>query len=275
MTSSKHQAYTVTDYNRRHWVRHSDRIVAAISLSPTRSYLFPLCTPAGITVLNESPPDHLFHQGIRVAQDFLNGHNFWAPGLAGRAMHRQIRYKIDEAVDENGVTLTEHLAWVTEAGQHIMGETRTVRFEAWEAFHFVEVTSIWHATYDEIYVSPTKEGGLGMRVHWQLETSNGGQIRSSAGGTGESEVFDSHAEWIEVSGLVGDQPVGVVMMPHPSMTSVPWFSRDYGLHLYSPQRHQPLHLGIDETTTLRVAFATYDGVCDGSQAKRAWERYAQ
>ncbi len=265
---------TILENNGRRWIMHGQQPVGALCSTPIRTYVYPLFTPAGTTVLQECPPDHPHHQGIMVGQDFVNGHNFWAMGNPSHPLNTQCRGRVEERADETGVTLVVHLRWVTKGGQAVLNEERRIRFEVWEGFHFVEIMTTWTAEFGELFIGKTKEGGLGMRVHPQLETFWGGKIRSSAGKMGEAEVFDARADWIEVNGQIAGLDVGIVMMPHPSQPQIPWFVRDYGLHLHSPFRHTVAKIPTGGQTFMRVGFVAYDGKSDGSQAARAWQRYS-
>lgn len=266
-------SYTTIDKLQRHWALKDETIIGAVVINDLRTYVYPFCTPSGINVVQDAPPDHVHHTGIMVGQDFVNGHNFWSCGHLAYPRNKQKRETQKVEVDESGVTVRIGLRWVTEGGQSILTEERTLRFERWEDFNFVDVTSTWLASYGDIYVAPTKEGGMGMRVHPQLETFWGGTIHSSKGTAGEKDTFDRTADWMEVSGRAGGGDVGIVMMPHPSQKQIPWFVRDYGIHLYSPFRNASLRLAASESVQLRVGFAAYDGKSDGSQASEAWARY--
>jgi len=268
--------YTVVENLGRHWALHGTKPLGAVGVSGIRTYLYPFFTPGGACVLQEQPPDHAHHQGIMVGQDFLNGHNFWAMGHVRYPLNLQHQEKIEHTTDDEddaGVTIVQRLRWATKDGQAVINEERRTRFEVWDGAHFAEVTSIWIAAFGPVHIGQTKEGGLGMRVHPQLETFWGGTIRSSAGKTGEKGVFDTLADWVEVSGQAEGRPVGIVMMPHPSQKAVPWFVRDYGLHLYTPHRHAPGQIAAGGTLSLRVGFVAYDGKSDGAQADRAWQAY--
>ncbi len=266
--------YSVVEKLGRSWAKYEQRYLGAVSVSKIRAYTFPLFTPAGANVLQDNPPDHLHHQGIEVGQDYLNGHNFWAMGSVQFPLNFQHQESVQHAADPTGITVVQQMRWTTNQGQAVMQEERRTRFEAWDGLNFVEITSIWKADYGDLYLAKTKEGGLAMRVHPQLETFWGGQIRSSTGKIGEKEIFDTQADWIEVAGIAEGRAVGVVMMPHPSQPQLPWFVRDYGLHNYSPYRHAPARIPAGNSVSLRVGFATYDGRSDGSQAARAWKIYS-
>ena len=257
----------------RHYAMCGDRPLGAVNHTHIRAYVFPFYSPAGVTLLQECPPDHLHHQGIGVGQDYVNGHNFWAQLHPRHPLNQQTGRLVSTETDDNGITYTLDLHWTTVNGQQVIEEFRVVRFEAWEGFNFLEVQTTFTAAYDDVFFGQTKEGGLSMRVAQQLETPWGGTIRSSEGVTGGDKVFDSIADWVEISGKVGPNDVGIVFMPHPSMEKVPWFTRDYGLHNYSPFRHKAWKLPFLESFQWRGGFAAYDGESDGSQAAVAWEKY--
>jgi hypothetical protein len=258
----------------RHYAMNGERPLGALNHTYIRAYVFPFYSPAGVIMLQECPPDHMHHQGIGVGQDYVNGHNFWAQLALKHPLNQQAGQLIKIESDDNGITYTLNLHWVTVDGQHIINELRVVRFEAWEGCNFLEVQTSFTAAYGDVFFGQTKEGGLTMRVAQQLETAWGGTIRSSEGFTGGEKVFDTIADWVEISGRVGPNDVGIVFMPHPSMEKVPWFTRDYGLHNYGPFRHKAWKLPFRESFQWRAGFAAYDGESDGSQVADAWEKYS-
>ena len=76
-------------YNNRWWVMDGERIMGAYSTGYLRLYVFPLYTPAGTLVLQESPADHPHHQGICFGLN-VNGHDMWNHDSFGAENHRQI-----------------------------------------------------------------------------------------------------------------------------------------------------------------------------------------
>jgi len=263
---------TVDNLNRK-WILYRNKAVGAIVVTSIRTYTYPFFTPDGIIVIQECPPDHLHHQGIMLGQTFVNGHNFWAMNQAGYPLNRQIVECTEEHIDEKGVTIIQGIQWVTSNGQYVLNEERVTRFEVWDSYNFVGVKSTWKALYGDVYIAKTKEGGLGIRVQHQLERFWGGRVRSAEGAVGEENVFDSFSDWLEIQGKVQGKQVGIVMMPHPSQPKIPWFTRDYGLHLYAPYRHASVHLRAGDNVSLQVGFAAFDGQSDGSRAEKAWKLY--
>ena len=53
---------------------------------------------------------------------------------------------------------------------------------------------------------------------------------------GEANVWGKRSAWVDYAGRLGDEPVGIVMMDHPSNPRHPtyWHSRGYGLHAINP-----------------------------------------
>lgn len=271
---------TLKEDNRRNWILDSGRPIAAVALTHVRAYVFPLYTPAGVDVLEECPPDHSHHQGLLVGQDFVNGHNFWAPlfhGQRGTAPLNTQRLEVGQKLvaqpDGNGITISLALQWMTVGGQAVLDEHRTLRFEVWNGFTFVEVTTRWKASYGDIVIGQTKEGGAGMRVHPMLQSAWGGEARNSAGKVGVDNTHDALADWVEISGKVSGRQVGIVMMLHPSLERLPWFTRGYGLHLYTPYRDKAGRIPFGETREIRLAFAAFDGASDGARGREAWDIY--
>ncbi len=265
--------FEVVDNNHRIWILAAGNPLGAIAVTGIRSYIFPFFTPKGKNVLQECPPDHPNHQGICVGQDLVNGHNFWAMGIAGYPLNVQKVQSSSHEIVDKGVCLNQAIQWITVDGQAILQEERVSRFEVWEDMHVVEVRSSWFATYGDLNIGQAKGGGVWMRVHYQLETFWGGRLRNSRGSEGEAGVFDKKADWIEVSGRIEGHDVGIAMMPHPGQEQKPWFTRDYGLQLFGPCRHAPRRINAGEQWELCVAFAAFDGPSDGSQSARAWELY--
>lgn len=271
---------TIKEDNHRQWILDSGRPIAGVSLTHIRAYVFPLYTPAGVDVLEEAPPDHPHHQGLMVGQDFVNGHNFWAALFHGQrgtsplnTQRLQVGAKLVAEPDSNGLTVSLALQWMTVGGQAVMDEHRTLRFEAWNGLNVVELTSRWQASYGDIVFGATKEGGVGMRVHPMLQTVWGGEARNSIGKVGVDNTHDAIADWIEISGKIAGRDAGIVMMLHPNMERLPWFTRGYGLHLYTPFREKAGRLAFGQTREIRVAFAAFDGASNGARGKEAWDTY--
>lgn len=254
-------AYEVIHYNARLWVKYQGRLLGGYNTNELRSYVFPLYTPLGVLVLQEAPPDHPHHQGIMVGLE-VDGHDLWNAGSRNLPRHRQVAMtplaEMQTEVSAAGVQINHGVRWETVDGAELLLEQRTVTFRAQEQCTCVH----WQSTFSHLskatHLGQTKESGIGVRVppHW--ETPFGGRIRNANGALGERGCFDQLSPWLNVAGTAGGEAVaGVVLIPETE--PCPWFTRDYGLHLYNPARHHALPLAPSEQVTWAMNVLAYDG----------------
>ena len=99
-----------------------------------------------------------------------------------------------------------------------------------------------------------------MRIPPEWETPNGGVMLDSAGHVGESQIWYTVSDWIDVSGE-GPRGVlaGVTLMRHHGSPRAPWMSRDYGLHNYDPWHHQEACVPKGGSLEVGVRFVAHDG----------------
>lgn len=254
-------SYEVIKYNARLWIKHQGRLLGGYNTNELRSYVFPLYTPQGVLVLQEAPPDHPHHQGVLVGLE-VDGYDLWNAGSRHLPRHRQEILtplaEIAAELSEAGVQISHGVRWMTVDGQELLLEQRRVTFSAHEQFTRIH----WRSTFSQpskmTHLGQTKESGIGVRVppHW--ETPFGGQIRNANGALGEQGCFDQMSPWLNVEGSAGENAVaGVVIVPETE--PCPWFTRDYGLHLYNPARHHPIDLAAGEAVTWAIQVLAYDG----------------
>ena len=248
------------DRRARLWVKHEDSLVGAVNIGDLRAYVFPLYTPLGRLVIQESPIDHPHHQGLTVGAN-LNGWDMWNAGSFGIPRSRQIPVEgqCHSETDSNGARFFLVLDWTSESGEKLAREERSITFSSLQYGNIVDVRTRLIACYGDIQFKQTKEAGLSMRVPPEWETPNGGILMDSSGRTGEHNIFDRIADWIDVSGE-GPQGVfaGIVLMPHKDCPRVPWMVRDYGLHLYNPWRHSRISVHSSSTYQLGVRYIAHD-----------------
>ena len=256
-------SYEVLKYNARLWIKQGDRLLAGYSANELRSYVFPLYSPNGALVLQESPPDHPHHQGICVGLE-VDGHDMWNAGSFGRARHRQeLLCKLNEiepVITDDGVQIIHPVRWTSADGDELLLEDRTIHFRAMPDFTLVQLRSTFSHPQKATELGQTKESGIGIRVppHW--ETVFGGRIRNQQGGEGEAATFNQMSPWISIEGsAAGDLSAGIVLAPTAESEACPWFTRDYGLNVYNPARHRQITLQAGEKMTWSVNVLAYDG----------------
>lgn len=240
-----------------------------------RVYLHPLRAATG-TIVNRSFPagqvpgettDHPHHAGLFYGHGDVNGFNFWAiqnvkpstpaPRADGRALPAAsastpttlgrivLEGPVKVASGAKTGTIDAVMRWLKPDGSSLLTETRRMTFHAHPTLRIVDVDIDLQAV-ERAEFRDTKEGTFAMRMATELEEPPAvakpgaprrtGRLLNARGGVGEKQVWGKPAEWVDYAGTIGAEPVGVVMMDHPSNPRHPtyWHSRGYGLHAINP-----------------------------------------
>jgi predicted dehydrogenase len=191
------------------------------AVSSPRPYLHPVRTLNGTVVTDHQPLDHVWHLGVGVALQDVDGINFWGGRTYTRAAGQYI-WRPDHGtitstatlVEETAVVggqegrLQEALTWNGPEGLPVLVEERTW---TWSGVS----SSAWQLSLD-FALSPASEkpvslgspgsngrheGGYGG-FFWRLPECEGATVWSPAG-SGESGVHGSITPWIAWSGKFG------------------------------------------------------------------------
>src|SRR5207244_10962202 len=100
------------------------QLVVGYTVGPWRSYLYPVLTPAGFPLTEESPVDHPHHNSIWLGQDGLNGHNLW---LTHPGCGRVKVVALEQLVIGDAVVFRETNQWLSPRGKANLAEARTTR----------------------------------------------------------------------------------------------------------------------------------------------------
>jgi len=274
--------------------RGTGRCLGGLGSNFYRSYVFPLYTPGGLTVVREFPFDHPFHNGVFVAQHpvLVGGRegNFWAaPPLRGKDDPLGAHMGRAEspagpgaAPHARGVKFTLESVWLDENDQPLIDEIRTVDLWSAEDATVCDVTSEKVARYGPAEYPQTKFGSIGIRVESRLLPAVGGAILADGGRRGTAEVVhEQDSDFVAYEGLQPrqagpggpDQPggagrFGVCMSILDPGVRGPWFIRDYGMALYNPTWRGPLTTGPGESWRIRLRVVAYDGALTEQRARR-------
>jgi hypothetical protein len=226
-----------------------------------RPYLHPLRAASG-TIVNRSYPagqlpgettDHPHHAGLFYGHGDVNGFNYWAiqnlPTAPSKSSATMGRIVLKDVVSvqsgkESG-SIDAVFTWLTPAGKPLLTETRTMTFHAHPELRMIDFDFDF-AAVDKVVFRDTKEGTFAMRMATVLDEPSPkakaggpertGKLVNARGGSGEGNVWGKRAEWVDYSGRINGENVGVVMMDHPGNPRHPtyWHSRGYGLHSINP-----------------------------------------
>jgi hypothetical protein len=226
-----------------------------------RPYLHPLRSASG-KIVNRSFPsgqlpgettDHPHHAGLFYGHGDVNGYNYWAiqnvptaPSKADATMGRIVLKNVASVKSgkESG-TVDVVLTWLKPDGKPLLTETRRMTFYAHPELRIIDFDFDFTAI-DKVVFRDTKEGTFAMRMATALEepaakakpdgAMRTGKLLNAQGGEGEANVWGKRSEWVDYSGVLDGEKVGVVMMDHPGNPRHPtyWHSRGYGLHSINP-----------------------------------------
>ncbi len=113
-----------------------------------------------------------------------------------------------------------------------------MRFSVEQSTRTIDFDLTLIATEKQVTFGDTKEGTFAMRLAPTLRLTGAvarGSARNSEGVTGK-DVWGKRARWIEYSGPIGGEIVGVVIFDHPDNPRHPtwWHAREYGLVAANP-----------------------------------------
>lgn len=216
-----------------------------------RPYLHPLRSASG-KIVNRSFPagqlagettDHPHHAGLFYGHGDVNGYNYWAvqsvakpqpPAGAnfGRIVLKEVA-SVKSGKESGSVDVV--LTWLKPDGAPLLTETRKTTFYAHPELRIIDFDFDF-AAIDTVVFRDTKEGTFAMRMATVLDQARTGKLLNAQGGEGEPNVWGKRSEWVDYSGQVDGEKVGVVMMDHPGNPRHPtyWHSRGYGLHSINP-----------------------------------------
>ncbi len=200
----------------------------------TRSY------PIGPEVEGETT-DHPHHQSLWIAHDRVNGADFWAantnkaPSGAGpHIVHREF-----EAIQSAGphARVVARNDWMN-GDERLCSDTRVIVFGLTEnGDRWIDVTLTIDAAEGDVTFGDTKEGTFALRVadSMRLEANKGGRIVNSDGLVND-EAWGRPARWVDYSGPVSGERVGIAIFSHPSSfrPTPRWHVRGYGLFTANP-----------------------------------------
>lgn len=272
----------------RHRLRWRGRTVLALTRGDFRSYVYPLCTPAGFCVTSEAPADHPHHASLWIASDHVhalmpaaNGtieehtYNFYVDAtFQGRAPGRILQVSVEGRIlDADRFEIVQELEWrgppewAADAGRVIARETRTLTVVAGERHHRIDVASRLAGGDFAMKLGPTRHAYFNIRVADTMIIANGGAIIDDRGRSGGAEVSGEGARWVDFSGPVGGGHVaGITVLPHPvEGRELFWFAADWGVVTVGPFRLKGLELEPGQAFESAYTVLVHDGGPDSNE----------
>jgi hypothetical protein len=219
----------------------SDYMIGADAPKP---YLHPLRTASGKQVTRSFPMDlvegekrdHPHHRGLWFSHGDVNGYDFWAneknqKGVGkGRGEIKVVKVKDIKSGKKSG-TISTLQDWIDATGKRLLSEARTMTFYSETGGNRTVDFDITLTAIEESVFGDTKEGVFAIRLARALEEEISGTMVNADGGEKEKNVWGKRSPWVDYSGTLDGEKIGIVILDHPTSFRHPtyWHSRAYGL----------------------------------------------
>jgi hypothetical protein len=266
---------------RRRVLRNADRPVLGLTAGAFRPYLFPVHTPAGFAVTQESPADHPHHHSLWIGADHVHlampsheerdeiyAYNCYVNDVfQGRAPGRIVATSLRGENAEGGFRIVQTMEWRgpvewgAPEGRLLMTESRRLAVREVPGAYVIDVVSELAPASHRIVLGPTRHAYFNFRVAPSMSVEGGGVLCDDRGVHASAAEVDVRARWIAASGPVGGgHRAGVALAPRGNGRAWWWFVSDWGVATASPCRDEGLELRPgDPPVTLEARYAVFDG----------------
>ena len=219
-----------------------------------KPYLYPLRAPSGVMVTRSFPmekvdgesTDHQHQRSVWFAHSKVNGIDFWNNEFSYKGTNLGHMFITNISKMQGGAKTGEidsTANWTTPDGKVLLVEDRKMIFHAGGPNRVVDfdftLTAKDTATFED-----EKDGVFGIRLASELEEPNApgtktqptvptrtGVMTCADGKTTEANCWGKRADWMDFSGTVAGEKVGIAIMDNPENPGHPtyWHARGYGL----------------------------------------------
>ncbi|QDU80992.1 hypothetical protein Pla110_27290 [Polystyrenella longa] len=254
----------------------------------TRPYFAHVKTKQGTQVTRNHPPkaddpqDHgTYHPGIFLAFGDINGNDYWR--LKAPVRHSRFIAAPDSA--SSGFTVENQYLDAT-ATKTVCIETCHYQFLSQPSGYLILMKSEFTSPDDDFYFGDQEEMGLGVRMASPLREKDGnGRILNSNGKLTAKETWGQLASWVDYSGHIHDQQVGVMLMTDPGNIRPSWWhNRNYGLfaaNLFgrkAMQQGAASKLPVKQGETFHLGYGVYIHEAEGlteTDLQSVYENYTK
>jgi hypothetical protein len=210
------------------------------SAARPKTYVHPLCLPAGRPITLDGPEDHVHHRGLMVAWSEVNGVDFWGeinPAPHGRIVHR----RFDRLWGGLRAEIVARNDWIA-GGHTLLAERRILRVAPpsndgvwldWISELEAAAGPVTLAAGQHVY------NGLGIRF---VSEMNGGEVRNSNGAATVEQANGDAANWCAYFAA----GAGVAFFNHPGNPRhpSPFFvmNKPFGYLSAAPTFREPFRL---------------------------------
>lgn len=216
-----------------------------------KPYLHPLRSAAGKQVTRGFPvsteagdsTDHPHHRGLWFTHGDVNGTDFWMNefGQRGTRKGKVVLKKIEpvKGGKDSGV-IKATFTWLDKLDKPILTEERTMTFYGNTPGMRIMDFDARLKAIAPVKFGDTKEGFFAIRLADSMSEKMAekfdGKMTNAEGASGMKAVWGKRSPWVDYTGKIGEEKVGVAILDHPENPKHPtfWHARDYGLFAANP-----------------------------------------
>ena len=217
----------------------------------TKPILFPLVGPTGVPITRAYPSetvegedrDHPHQRSAWFTHGNVNGFDFWASDPLNKPNPKlppgSIRETARSVAGSGGPVglLRTSDDWLGPDGKSVCSDERVVTFYDTAEGRVFDFDVLVKATAGPVTFGDTKEGMFGFRVASSMDVNKkkGGKITNAEGLTDDA-AWGKASRWVDYTGPVAGQTVGIAVLNHPDSFRFPttWHVRTYGLFAANP-----------------------------------------
>lgn len=273
-----------------------------------KPYLWPVIGPTGKAVTRAYPMktvageqhDHPHHRSIYFGHQGIDAFDTWHEDLTwkerklspeklkeklaglGSTVHRKFKRVTAKGDTATIVCESDHLG----AGRKLLADERRLRFEIRDGKRYIDFDITFIAKYGKVLLRDMKDAGFSVRVPSSMAVTagQGGTILNSRGDR-DKAAWGKRAEWVDYSGPVAGDHLGIAILNHPDSLRhpTPWHVRTYGLFTANPfglrsldkqAKDGAIAMKKGQRITLRHRIILHAGDADSAQIAAEFKRYA-
>ena len=300
---------------RRLKLTNGDRYMASLIFAtdyPTHYRLkpefYPFCTPKGVPVTDSHQYCFIHHQSImtghgKVLADgaarpvdfyrklpypdpdredpFHKSHNLFQMGPSGIQTITRARWDVTDRI-----TLHLVLQWQSREQDSGGGEPLVLEQRRYDLFQQGSMTVIDQFTLLQpagtpITLMADRHSFVGIRVHDLLDPDDGGVMHDSEGRINpDGNYWDDTGErsaprWIDCSGRIGDNEVGVTLISHPQNLRNEFYCRSWGLMICSATLGHDVRVTAEQPFRFAARYVAHDGPLGADAANRLYAAFSE
>ncbi len=213
-----------------------------------KPYFWPLIGPTGKAVTRAHPMakvdgedyDHNHQRSFWFTHGNVNDVDFWASDPLNKPSPNFGTIKETSRAVLSGPVLgvlTTTNDWLAHDRKRTCQDQRIVKFYNTKDARVLDFDITITAIDGPVTFKDTKEGMFGMRIASSMDVKRklGGKITNAEGIT-DTAAWGKASPWVDYTGPVEGETVGIAILNHPSSFRYPttWHVRDYGLFAANP-----------------------------------------